>query len=112
MNHWIIGAIGLLGSCAILAYFVRKNKKNTYSEYQTECIKQAQKQLLVSNEIKKTILVLEKVSEDTIAAFFYRSYTDGKIRKEEIRSTRYSLGSCPQNIIESILANNCIIKTY
>ena len=67
---------------------------------------------VTSDDIKKTVLVLEQVSEDAISAVFYRSYNDGKIRKEEIQSTRYRLSLCPEDVVKKILDKNCIIKTY
>ena len=67
---------------------------------------------LPSRDIKKTVLVLEQVSEDAVSAVFYRSYNDGKIRKEEIQSTRYRLSLCPEDVVKKILDKNCIIKTY
>lgn len=111
-NNWIIGTMAIIGGCLVLALMVKSCKKKSYPEYLKDCIKKAQKQFVVSSEIKKTILVLEKVSEDTISAFFYRSYNDGKIRKEEIQSTKYRLSLCPEDIVGKILNKNCIIKTY
>lgn len=90
----------------------QKLQKKSYPEYITDCIKKAEKQIVTSDDIKKTVLVLEQVSEDAIYAVFYRSYNDGKIRKEKIQSTRYRLSLCPENVVKKILDKNCIIKTY
>lgn len=112
VNNWLIGTMAMIVGGAVLALVVKTCRKKSYSEYLKDCIQKAQKQFVVSSEIKKTILVLEKVSEDTISAFFYRSYNDGKIRKEEIQSTKYRLSLCPEDVVEKILGKNCIIKTY
>lgn len=112
IDNWIIGTVAIIGSCTALALLVKNCRKKRYPEYLKDCIKKAQSQFVASSEIKKTILVLEKVSEDTISAFFYRSYNDGKIRKEEIQSTKYRLSLCPEDVIKKILDKNCIVKTY
>lgn len=112
INNWIIGTVAIIGGCSILALLAKSCKKKSYPKYITDCIKKAERQFVTSDDIKKTILVLEQISEDTISAVFYRSYNDGKIRKEEIQSTRYRLNLCPEDVVKKILDKNCIIKTY
>lgn len=112
INNWLIGTAAIIGGCSILALLVKSCRKKSYPEYITDCIKKAEKQFVTSDDIKKTVLVLEQVSEDTISAFFYRKYKDGKIRKAEVLSTKYKLSLCPENVVKKILDRNCIIKTY
>lgn len=112
INNWLIGTVAIIGGCSILALLVKSCRKKSYPEYITDCIKRAEKQIVTSDDIKKTVLVLEQVSEDAISAVFYRSYNDGKIRKEKIQSTRYRLSLCPEDVVKKILDKNCIIKTY
>ena len=112
INNWLIGTVAIIGGGSILALLVKNCRKKSYPKYVEDCIRKAEKQIVTSDDIKKTVLVLEQVSEDAISAVFYKSYNDGKIRKEVIQSTRYRLSLCPEDIVRKILDKNCIIKTY
>ena len=87
-------------------------RKKSYSKYIADCISKADILYLTSYNRKKAVLVLEQVSEDTIAAVIYSSYKDGKFWKQEIQSTRYLLSFCPEDVAKKILDKNCLIKTY
>lgn len=112
INNWIIGMVAIIGGCSILALLVKSCEKKSYSKYIADCISKAEILYLTSYNIKKAVLVLEQVSEDTIAAVIYSSYKDGKFWKQEIQSTRYRLSFCPEDVAKKILDKNCLIKTY
>lgn len=106
--HWLIGVIGVIGGYQLY----KKNSYLAFPDYLKHCEEMAEIELKTSSDVKKTILVLEKTTEEEIAAFFYRRYEDGKIRKQKILSTSYKLKNCPADVVEAISKGYYTIKKY
>lgn len=111
-NYLIIGAIVAAGSATIAIYRKSKTGKMNFSDYCSSCERYVTPELFESEEVAKTILVLAKVDNDRVAPFLYRSYKDGKIRKKRIEHKTYPFSLCPENVQDSIIKGEYIIKRY
>ena len=111
-NYLIIGSIIAAGGAAIAIYRKSKIGKMTFTDYCSSCENAATSEIVNSDDVVKTILVLAKVDENRIAPFLYRSYKDGKIRKKRIGYKTYLFSLCPEDVQESINKGEYIIKRY
>lgn len=111
-NFIVVGAVLAVGGVAYAYYQQKKKAKQSFPDYCSECEKIAEKEMALSYNVKKAILILAKVDEEIVAPFLYKSYQDGKVRKKQVNKS-YPIMACPPNIQDAILTKGeFLIKKY
>lgn len=111
-NYWFVGIIITAGVAAYAYYHQKKKAKLSFSDYCYGCEMIAGKEMVITDDVIKTILVLAKVDEQNVGPFLYRSYKDGKIKKKRVKYKTYPFSLCPKDIQDLISKGEYIIKKY
>ena len=78
-NYLVIGTIIVAGGAACAYYRQKKNAVQSFPDYCSECIKSANFEFVETDNLVRTILVLAKVDDKSVAPFFYRSFKESYI---------------------------------
>lgn len=100
--YFIIGGIIVVGGIVIVAYYRKKNKNISFEEYCFRCEKASEPFDKTSDDVIKTVLLLEKIDDNNVAPFLYKRHKDGKITKLQIKTNTFPLSLCPEDVQNTI----------
>lgn len=111
--NYFIGALAVGG---IVAYWYLKERKKedlSFEDYCKKCVDLVSRNIRTQSDVVKTILVLTKSeSGDTVSPYLYRSYTDGKVKKQKVNCKPFPFAKCPSDVRDSILKGEYIVYRF
>lgn len=114
MKYLFLKTLLATGAIAAIIAFIKGMPKNalTFDGYKERCIDTAKEAIEQGPPFSKAIVVLAVNSETKVAAFLYRRYEDGTVKKMRLSVKEYPLDSCPQEVQEKIKSGEYILYTF
>ena len=109
--NYFIGALAV-GGLAVF-WYLREKESLSFDGYCKKCIDLVSRNIQTQSDVVKTILVLTKSeSEEMVSPFLYRSYTDGKVKKQKVNYKPFPFSKCPSEVRDSIMKGEYVIYRF